>query len=213
MAIKLKLYDAIIGIDPGLSGAISIMSNGAKTPEIFDAPTLKIANPNKKSKIKTKKDMDESGIVDIFSKLKSENVIVGLERVHAMPGQGNVSMFNFGVGYGIYRGIIQAFRFTLVEASPQSWKKSYSDLNTPEMMDLKQQISDLRKTLKLSKDKAIKKEIDKYNKDIKTLAKTAARELAAKLYPSLADKFKLKKHDGRAEALLICNFIKESHDK
>jgi hypothetical protein len=42
----------------------------------------------------------------------------------------------------------------------------------------------------------------------KKLAKDKARELAGKLYPELKECFELKKDDGKAESLLIAEYIR-----
>lgn len=49
-----------------------------------------------------------------------------LEKVHAMPKQGSVSMFNFGEGYGWLKGVLDACEIPYQEISPQIWKKEYS---------------------------------------------------------------------------------------
>jgi hypothetical protein len=53
-------------------------------------------------------------------------------------------------------------------------------------------------------EKQYKQDMDKAKK----LAKDHARELAAILYPELSESFKLKKDDGKAEALLIAEYIR-----
>ena len=46
-----------------------------------------------------------------------------LEQVHAMPGQGVSSMFNFGMGFGIIKGVLGALQIPMVLVSPATWKK------------------------------------------------------------------------------------------
>jgi crossover junction endodeoxyribonuclease RuvC len=48
---------------------------------------------------------------------------VGLELVHAMPGQGVTSMFSMGRGVGIWEGILAGLRIPFDTVTPQAWKK------------------------------------------------------------------------------------------
>lgn len=50
------------------------------------------------------------------------NSLVGLEDVHAMPGQGVVSMFTFGTGYGEIRGFLRGTQTPYRLIRPQAWQ-------------------------------------------------------------------------------------------
>jgi len=111
-----------IGIDPGLSGGIAVITPEAYTT--FDVPVLVVV------KGKTKKNRYNSvEISRIFRSVmqgaaaKEYTVQVWLEDVHAMPGQGVTSMFSMGRGLGIYEGIISALGLPLNYISPITWKK------------------------------------------------------------------------------------------
>ena len=98
------------------------------------------------------------------------------------------------------------------EITPQTWKKFYPDLlKNDEIEDLRESLKALRAKQKAAKDKklkdGIKKDLAKLNRSLKGATKDAARAKAAELYPDIADCFKLKKHDGRAEALLIARYV------
>jgi len=43
-----------------------------------------------------------------------------------MPGQGVSSMFNYGMGYGIYKGIFAALDIPFQEVPPVKWKREFS---------------------------------------------------------------------------------------
>lgn len=49
-----------------------------------------------------------------------------IEKVHAMPHQGSVSMFTFGENYGWLKGVFDAYRIPYQEVTPQKWKKEFS---------------------------------------------------------------------------------------
>lgn len=99
-----------IGIDPGRDGAIAIVSD----KDVFDYTTMMMGG----------KDLLLRSIYNWLSlnTTKSEAVAC-IENVHAMPGQGVTSMFNFGFVTGAIHGILAslAIRYHLV--TPQAWKK------------------------------------------------------------------------------------------
>ena len=80
----------IIGIDPGLSGAIAILENN-KVLRIFDMPVMAEGKKNKRQ-------INSALLVNILKDNISNNeeISVVIEQVNAMPGQGVTSMFNFG---------------------------------------------------------------------------------------------------------------------
>ena len=85
----------IIGIDPGITGAISILEN-KKVIEVYDTPTMIDGKKNKRQ-------VNGAQITNIIKeKLKTDKEVVAVvEHVNAMPGQGVTSMFNFGQSFGV----------------------------------------------------------------------------------------------------------------
>ena len=53
-------------------------------------------------------------------------VVSCVEKVGAMPGQGVVSMFNFGHNLGLIEGLLQANKIPYQLVPPQTWKKEFS---------------------------------------------------------------------------------------
>ena len=91
----------IIGIDPGLSGAIAVLENN-KVINIFDIPVMSEGKKNKKQ-------LNSALLVNLLKENinKDEEVAVVIEQVNAMPGQGVTSMFNFGQTFGALKGSVQ----------------------------------------------------------------------------------------------------------
>ena len=109
-----------IGIDPGLSGAVGILTDidPYVRAEIFDTPTMVVSG------IKEKRVYNKVGMASILQSYRDRtDVLVVLEAVHAMPKQGVSSSFTFGKGLGIWEGIIAALGLPLEMPSPQRWKK------------------------------------------------------------------------------------------
>ena len=97
----------IIGIDPGLSGAIAILENN-KVLRIFDIPTMTEGKKNKRQ-------LNSALLVDLLREniANTEDVAVVVEQVNAMPGQGVTSMFNFGQTFGAIKGICAALNLPI----------------------------------------------------------------------------------------------------
>lgn len=117
-----------IGIDPGLTGAVAVL-HPDRTVEFFDTPTLQV-----KSGKKTKNIIDTFALVTILQGISANrDVMVTIEKVNAMPGfdsHGNrqtigaTSAFNFGMGFGIWVGVLAALRLPTQQVHPVRWKKS-----------------------------------------------------------------------------------------
>lgn len=117
----------IIGIDPGISGAIAALDSTTKQISFFDTPTVQI-----KSGKKTKNQQDVYAIVTLLRTLvEGKDVMVVIEKVNAMPGMGKdgerqtigaTSAFNFGMGYGQWLGILAALGIPHQTVHPRTWK-------------------------------------------------------------------------------------------
>ena len=104
-----------IGIDPGLTGAIAVLSNEGKFISVHDMPIMKLG----KSK---KNQVDPVALSELIMGIAPTSAI--LEKVGAMPGQGVASMFNFGMGYGVIQGVLAALWVDYELSTPQKWKKA-----------------------------------------------------------------------------------------
>ena len=114
----------IIGIDPGVSGAISVLEN-KKVLEVYDMPTMIDGKKNKKQ-------VNGSQVTNIIKErlLEAKEMIVVVEHVNAMPGQGVTSMFNFGQSFGVLKGICSAMQLSLHFVRPAKWKKYFGLIKT-----------------------------------------------------------------------------------
>ena len=114
----------IIGIDPGLSGAIAILENN-KVLRIFDMPVMSEGKKNKRQ-------INSALLVNILKDNISNNeeISVVIEQVNAMPGQGVTSMFNFGQSFGVLKGICSALQLSMFFVRPAKWKKYHNLINS-----------------------------------------------------------------------------------
>ena len=106
----------VIGIDPGLSGAVAVV-NGSEIA-VHDMPTLQIKNGKTKKNI-----LDVTTLAEMLRRYADGRAEAIVEQVHAMPGQGVSSMFNFGMSTGAVHGILAALRIPFTTVSPVRWKK------------------------------------------------------------------------------------------
>ena len=114
----------IIGIDPGVSGAICILNNG-KITEVYEMPTMIDGKKNKKQ-------VNGAEITNIFQKelINNNDAKVVIEHVSAMPGQGVTSMFNFGQSFGVLKGICAALKLPVYFVRPVKWKRYFNLIKT-----------------------------------------------------------------------------------
>lgn len=114
----------IIGIDPGLRGALSFLDPSNSDLFVEDMPVVEGQ--------KGKNQVDATQIVRIINDWRfcceDERPHVVCELVGAMPGQGVTSMFNFGTSYGVIKGVIAAMGLPITFVRPAEWKR---DLRVP----------------------------------------------------------------------------------
>ena len=114
----------IIGIDPGVSGAISVLDD-KQVINVYDMPVMIDGKKNKKQ-------VNGAQLTFLLREkinLKKEIVVV-VEHVTAMPGQGVTSMFNFGQSLGVIKGVCAALELPIYLIRPMKWKKHFDLLKT-----------------------------------------------------------------------------------
>ena len=114
----------ILGIDPGLSGAIAILEK-KKVLNLFDMPVMAEGKKNKKQ-------LNSAQLVNIIreNSIGEEEIVVVVEQVNAMPGQGVTSMFNFGQTFGAIKGVCAALNLPIFFVRPSKWKKYFELINS-----------------------------------------------------------------------------------
>ena len=114
----------VVGIDPGLSGAIAILENN-KVLNIFDMPVMAEGKKNKRQ-------LNSAQLVSIIKNNTKPDVEIAVvvEQVNAMPGQGVTSMFNFGQTFGAIKGVCAALELPIFFVRPSKWKKHFELINS-----------------------------------------------------------------------------------
>ena len=114
----------IIGIDPGISGALCFFEDG-KIIDVIDMPSMSEGKKNKRQ-------VNGCLLVNLIKENieNSGEVAVVVEQVNAMPGQGVTSMFNFGQTFGAIKGICAALELPIFFVRPSKWKKHFELINS-----------------------------------------------------------------------------------
>lgn len=171
----------ILGIDPGLDGAIAVLDiREATNIYFYDTPTITIQGTKK-----SHREIDAAQLVNLLLPMtgnlraileKVSNVPIKLGKrelcptCHRMPAQGGTSLFNFGMGFGIWIGILAGLKIPYTLVHPRTWKSAV-------MRDMGKE-------------------------------KGASILRAKQLYPQAAPSLNLAKHHGRADALLMAHYLR-----
>lgn len=108
----------VIGIDPGLSGALALYAGGAHVT-VEDLPVW-LAMRGKK----TARKLDVLGLQRILKRW-ADTVAIGevfVEAVHTMPKQGIVSAGQFMEAFGAIQACVLCAGLSLVLVDPATWK-------------------------------------------------------------------------------------------
>ena len=116
----------IIGIDPGISGAICFFESDI----IKDVIEMPVMADGKKNKRQINGPQIVNEIQKRIENIPKKNIFVVVEHVSAMPGQGVTSMFNFGQSFGVIKGICSALKLPIYFVRPVKWKKYFNLIKT-----------------------------------------------------------------------------------
>ena len=95
-----------VGIDPGKAGGYAYIIDGAPKALPWD-DTYFI--------------QDMQCLVNV----RDDGIVAAVEKVGAMPGNGSVSMFNFGQSYGFILGALRALGIPFQIVPPRKWKAEF----------------------------------------------------------------------------------------
>lgn len=105
----------VMGIDPGIGGGVVALSQDGFLDYALRTPVIKD---------KSKRHYDIPGMVAAITDAsdRTDDLLVAIEKVGAMPRDGRVGAFSFGKGYGIWLGILGARSIPYLEVMPQRWQ-------------------------------------------------------------------------------------------
>lgn len=107
----------VIGVDPGVSGALAAFNYKLGAIDITDMPTIETLVAGRR-----RPRIDAVELLNYFELQKAMGAeLVMIEAVGQRPGQANMFAFGYGVGL-IYMACI-AVRLPIESVAPQTWKK------------------------------------------------------------------------------------------
>ncbi len=107
----------ILGIDPGLDGALALLSYEGKVIEIVDMPTVQVVI-NKKNRRQVPPTLLASAIDRLAPSLAF------LEHVGTRPGESPIAAFSFGRSFGCIEGVLAALQVPTTLVYPAAWKRA-----------------------------------------------------------------------------------------
>jgi len=107
----------VIGIDPGLTGALAVLDR------VYDGKVVVADMPVMAKGIGKKMQCNAAELAQLPGHYRPAQV--WLEQVGAMPGQGVSSMFSFGESFGVIRGVVAALGVPLELVRPAAWKRRF----------------------------------------------------------------------------------------
>jgi crossover junction endodeoxyribonuclease RuvC len=105
---------AILGVDPGLNGALALYWPADRMLIVHDTPTIG----------DSKQRVVNAAEVALILQARVP-VAAFIEDVHAVQKSGASSAFRFGESKGIVLGVLGAMQIPLHRVSPQRWKKHF----------------------------------------------------------------------------------------
>jgi len=110
----------IIGIDPGLKGAIALLNEDGTVHDVIDTPTVVLA------KGKKKKNIYDLATLKKISSVWEEDWIMYMEKMQSMPPGFRVQA-SFGLGYcqGLFEGIIISLGCKYELVISKTWQKHF----------------------------------------------------------------------------------------
>lgn len=94
-----------VGIDPGKNGAMAVILR--EKAEVYPLKT----------------GIENLATAFLLIAAQGHPTKILIEKVHAMPGQGVTSMFNFGRNFGQVEGLMAASLLKFDYVTPQAWQK------------------------------------------------------------------------------------------
>jgi Holliday junction resolvasome RuvABC endonuclease subunit len=106
----------VIGVDPGFSGALAVLTLSGEVVLVAAMPVTKVAKGS---------ELDTQTLIGLIDGVRKTHPIrlATIEKVHAMPKQGVTSVFTFGKAYGEILGVLKTLGVPVELVTPQRWQK------------------------------------------------------------------------------------------
>jgi crossover junction endodeoxyribonuclease RuvC len=112
--------DLVLGVDPGLHGALACLRLTGEAVGVWPMPVTK----------GRRREVDARALAEMIARLDAPEsgvepriALVAVEDVHSMPGQGVASVFSFGRCCGAIEGVLASMNLARELVAPQRWQK------------------------------------------------------------------------------------------
>lgn len=106
----------VLGIDPGLNGALAFVHTTRGIIDVVDMPTHSLVRGGK-----YKREIDAHDIVQLIELQRPLRAY--MELVNSTPQMGVTSAFTFGEGKGVLKGVLAALYVPTTFVTPQTWQR------------------------------------------------------------------------------------------
>lgn len=112
----------IFGIDPGLSGAVSVFDQDGQFVEVFDLPVMQTSG----EQAFVKNAINSAALKLELNRRNEGNLgsVAYLETVAAIGGTGIASIFSLGCTFGAICAVLQCAEIPFLMIRPHIWKKT-----------------------------------------------------------------------------------------
>lgn len=110
-----------IGVDPGINGAVAIVDHDGALLSVMRTPTISNATARGRPEYDVR--AMHKMLAHAVTIPDDGNLRFVLELVHSFPGEGTVSCFKFGVGWGLWMGLASGMQLPIIELTPQDWQR------------------------------------------------------------------------------------------
>lgn len=114
----------VIGIDPGISGALALVDHGKRLVHLHDMPVMARGAGTATVKNQVAPSALAQLLAQMTGGLDKNEILVLIEAVAAMPKQGVATMFSLGHTAGIIEGVVAARGYPHRLVTPAQWKKA-----------------------------------------------------------------------------------------
>lgn len=102
----------IVGIDPGVTGAIALVQDHGKPPELWDIEAVSVGGT---------KQMSPQGLIDILTAWGPVDGVV-VEDNRAQGNNGSLANFSMGMSLGIIYGVCATLGRPVHRVKPREWQ-------------------------------------------------------------------------------------------
>lgn len=106
----------ILGIDPGISGALAWIDDAGELVAVEDMPTVAVRRGKGDRNV-----VAPQLLADLIWHRERDTRMATIEQVGTRPGEGPVGAFSFGRSFGLIEGVLAGATIRLQYVTPRVW--------------------------------------------------------------------------------------------